>query len=85
MSAGKILSIILCQMEAIVYLTHFNQAVLLQSQMLFSFDQLNKEKHSHESTKKRLFANEKQLKQLNRGNYLIQIRVQWFSWYHFFT
>ena len=37
MSAGKILSIIFCQMEAIVYLTHFNQAILLQSQMLFSF------------------------------------------------
>ncbi|KAJ7333640.1 hypothetical protein OS493_017183 [Desmophyllum pertusum] len=33
-------------------------------------NQLNKEKHSHEATKKRLFSNEKQFKQLNRVSVL---------------
>ena len=62
-------SVYLCQMETTVYLTYFNllSAILLQNKMLFFF-QLNNERHSHESTKKRLFANEKQFKQLNRGN-----------------
>ena len=50
----------------------------LHNQFFAFFFQLNKEKHSHESTKKRLFANEKQFKQLNRGKGFTQIRVEWF-------